>query len=103
MSLGWEKRTAVLEKKSSLSWMLAHCRESCTGVLVYRLLGGLCKSHQIPFEADCVLKHCLVCFHPIYCQKTLSLQEMVLTKDWASSLGSVYLLYWDRDHSSSSN
>lgn len=91
----------MLEKESSLSWMLAHSGESRTGVQAYRLLGGLCKSHQIPSEAGCVLKRCLVCFHPIYCQKTLSLQEMVLTKDWASSLGSVYLLYWDRDHISS--
>ena len=63
----------VLEKESSLSWMLAHSEGSRTGVQVHRLLGRLCKSHQIPSEAGCVLKRCLVCFHPIRCQKTLSL------------------------------
>lgn len=83
----------MLEKENCLSRVLTHSEESRTGVQAHRLLETLCKSHQIPSEAGCFLKHCLVCFHPIYCQKTLSLQEMVLTKDWASSPGSVYLLY----------
>ena len=91
----------MLEKESSLSRILAHSEGSCTGIQVRRLLGVLYKSYQTPSEAGCVLRHCLVCFHPIYCQKTLSLQEMVLTKDWDSSLGSVYLLHWYRDHISS--
>lgn len=84
-----------------MSQVLAHSEGSRTDVEVHRLLGRSCKSHQISSEAGCVLRHCLVCFHPVYCQKTLSLQEMVLTKDWASSFGSVYLLYWERDHISS--
>lgn len=50
--------------------------------------GSVVQEPPDPFEAVGVLRHRLVCFHAINCQKTLSLQEVVLTKDRAASPGS---------------
>lgn len=62
-----------------------------------RVSGSVVQEPPDPSEAVGVLRHRLVCFHTINCQKTLSLQEVVLTKDRAAGPGSA-MSSQGRDH-----